>query len=89
MSFAYADRDGLWHDRWQNEDGLPASVRFTIRDAVTGRSLAVSTAAIVRVDVPADCVQQKSKRDCGMPAGEERDKGQRGASKQQASPGGG
>jgi general secretion pathway protein J len=89
LSFAYADRDGRWHDRWQNEDGMPTSVRFTIRDAVTERSLAVSTAAIVRVDVPADCVQQKTKRDCGMSAADARNKGQPGASKQQASPGGG
>jgi general secretion pathway protein J len=89
VSFAYADRDGRWHDSWQNKDTMPTGVRFSIREAVTGRSLAVSTAAIVRVDVPADCVQQKSKRDCGMPADEARDKGQHGVSKQQASPGGG
>ena len=68
---------------------LPASVRFTIRDAVTERSLAVSTAAVVRVDVPVDCVQQKTKRDCGTSADDVRNKGQPGASKQQASPGGG
>jgi general secretion pathway protein J len=89
VSFAYADRDGLWHDRWQNEDGMPTSVRFTVRDAVTERSLAISTAAIVRVDVPADCVGHKTKGDCGMSADEERNNGEPGASKQQASPGGG
>jgi general secretion pathway protein J len=89
LSFAYCDRDGLWHDRWLNEDGMPTSVRFTIRDTVTERSLAVSTAAVVRVDVPVDCVQQKTKRDCGTPADDARNKGQPGAPKQQASPGGG
>jgi general secretion pathway protein J len=88
VSFAYADRDGLWHDRWVNEDDMPASVRFTIRDAVTKRSLAISTAAVVRVDTPVDCVQQKSKRDCGTSAGDDRNKGQPGAAKQQT-PGGG
>jgi general secretion pathway protein J len=89
LSFSYSDRDGLWHDRWQNEDGMPTSVRFTIRDTVTERSLAVSTAAVVRVDVPVDCVQQKTKRDCGTAADDARNKGEPGASKQQASPGGG
>jgi general secretion pathway protein J len=89
VSFAYADRDGLWHDSWLNEDGMPTGVRFTVRDTVSERCLAVSTAAIVRVDVPADCVQQKTKSDCGTPADDARNKSQPGAAKQQAPAGGG
>jgi general secretion pathway protein J len=87
--FAYADREGAWRERWLNEDGLPTGVRFTIRDAVSQRSLAISTAAIVRVDVPAECAQQKSKRDCGKSSGNAPDKEQPGASKQQAPAAGG
>jgi general secretion pathway protein J len=89
VSFAYADRDGSWRDRWLNEDGMPSGVRFTIRDAVSQQSLAISTAAIVRVDVPAECVQQKSKRDCGKSSKDARDKDKPNASKQQAPPAGG
>ena len=89
VSFAYADREGIWRERWLNEDGMPTGVRLTIRDAVSQQSLAVSTAAIVRVDIPAECAQQKSKRDCGKPSGDTRAKGEPGASKEQAPPAGG
>ena len=88
LSFAYADRDGTWRDRWLEEKEMPTSVRFTIRDAVSERSLAVSTATIVRVDVPAECVHPKSERDCGRPAGAGPDNGDPGGSKQSARTGG-
>ncbi len=68
---------------------MPSGVRFTIRDAVSQQSLAISTAAIVRVDIPAECVQQKSKRDCGKSSKDARDKDKPNASKQQAPPAGG
>jgi len=66
VSFAYSDRDGGLRDRWSDEDEMPTSVRFTIRDTVTERSLAVSTTAIVRVNIPAECAHAKSKRECGI-----------------------
>jgi general secretion pathway protein J len=90
VSFAYADRDGVWRDRWSDEDAIPTSVRFTVRDAASERSLAVSTAAIVRVDIPAECASPKSKRECGTSAGDAPAGGQAGAPKsQQATPAGG
>ena len=93
MSFAYADRDGLWRERWLDEDEMPASVRFTIRDLANGHNLAVSTATIIHVDVPAECVKPKSKRECGGQARDAPDNGRAGTPKsqqsQQASPAGG
>jgi general secretion pathway protein J len=84
VSFAYSDRDGGWRDRWSNEDDMPTSVRFTVRDAATERSLAVSTTAIVRVDVPAECAHPKSKRDCGASAEQASDAPQPGKPRSQA-----
>jgi general secretion pathway protein J len=90
VSFAYADRDGIWRDKWLDENEMPASVRFTIRDAASERSLAVSTAAIVRVDVPAECANPKSKRECGTLTGGPPDEGQVGGpNPKRAAPAGG
>jgi general secretion pathway protein J len=65
ISFAYAGRDGFWKNVWQNEAELPAIVRLTVRDAATERALAVSTAALVHVELPASCVHPRDKRECG------------------------
>jgi general secretion pathway protein J len=88
LAFAYADRDGAWRDRWLDEKEMPTSVRFILRDAVSERNLAVSTATIVRVDTPAECVHPKGERDCGRPAGAGPDNGDAGGSKQNARTGG-
>ena len=55
VSFSYSAGDGSWSDTWQNTNQLPAAVRFLIRDTTTGRTLAISSAAIVHVELPADC----------------------------------
>jgi general secretion pathway protein J len=69
ISFAYAGRDGIWKRTWQNASELPAAVRLTVRDAESGRTLSVSTTALVHVDMPAACASGKSKDDCiGLPA---------------------
>jgi general secretion pathway protein J len=83
VSFAYADRDGVWRDKWLDENEMPTSVRFAIRDAASERTLAVSTAAIVRVDIPAECAHPKSKRECGTSAGGAPDSVQPGTPKSQ------
>jgi general secretion pathway protein J len=64
VSFSYSAGDGTWSDTWTNTGDLPAAVRFLIRDSTTGRTLAVSSATIVHVELPADCVGKGSKG-CG------------------------
>jgi len=55
VSFSYSPGDGSWSDTWRNSSGLPAVVRFLVSDLTTGRTLAVSSAAMVHVELPADC----------------------------------
>jgi general secretion pathway protein J len=59
VSFAYAGRNGVWKDAWQNAPELPVVVRITVRQADSDRALSVSTAALVHVDLPVACVKQK------------------------------
>jgi general secretion pathway protein J len=62
--FSYAGIDRVWRDTWQNEPLLPRAVRITLRDLMTGRALPGSTATLLRVDAPADCINAKSFADC-------------------------
>jgi general secretion pathway protein J len=55
LSFAYAGRDDVWMDTWRNAGELPATVRLTVRDTTTGRTLAVTTATAIHVELPASC----------------------------------
>jgi general secretion pathway protein J len=79
VSFAYAGSDGVWKDAWQNATRLPMTVRVTVRDAATQRTLAISTTALVHVELPAACANTNAKTTCiaqpgdqqGAPAGEE------------------
>lgn len=64
VSFSYAGGDGVWKNSWQNQTELPAKVRLTVHGAATERALAVSTAAIVHVDLPAECVRPRNKPEC-------------------------
>lgn len=57
VTFAYAGDDGAWHPKWQSSVQLPRSVRITVRDAITQQILALSTAALVHVDTPAECAR--------------------------------
>jgi general secretion pathway protein J len=71
VSFAYAGRDGIWKNAWQNSQQLPAAVRLTVLDAATRQTLSISTTAVVHVELPAACVDAKSKADCTVqPAGQ-------------------
>jgi general secretion pathway protein J len=56
VSFAFAGPDGVWKEAWQGVPELPAVVRVTLRDGVSGRPLSVSTAAPVHVDMPVSCL---------------------------------
>jgi len=61
---SYAGADRVWRDTWQHETLLPKAVRLTVRDAVTGTTLAASTATLLHVEIPADCINAKSFADC-------------------------
>jgi len=65
ISFSYASGDGSWSDTWPNTGQLPAAVRFLIRDSTTGRTLAVSSATVVHVELPADCIGGQASEGCG------------------------
>ena len=64
VSFAYAGSNGTWQKDWQNVPQLPAAVRLTVRDATSGRTLTISTTALVHVELPAACIGDSSKDDC-------------------------
>jgi general secretion pathway protein J len=64
VSFSYASDDGSWSDAWQNTGQLPSVVRFLVRDQTSGRTLAVSSATMVHVELPADCASTASQA-CG------------------------
>ena len=56
ISFAFAGHDRVWQDSWQDVKQLPAAVRVTVRNALTDEILPVSTATLIRVSAPAECV---------------------------------
>jgi general secretion pathway protein J len=64
VSFAFAGADRVWQDVWRDSTMLPTAVRIRVRDAGSGQILAVSTAALLHVDVPAECIGQKSVQQC-------------------------
>jgi general secretion pathway protein J len=64
VSFAYAGPDGSWQPTWRDQMELPATIRISVRDAGTGQVLAVSSAAIVHVNAPAECARAKNITAC-------------------------
>jgi general secretion pathway protein J len=56
VTFAYAGPDGAWQTAWRAAPQLPAKIRVTVRDVLTQQRLAISTAALVHVDTPVECV---------------------------------
>jgi general secretion pathway protein J len=64
VSFSYAGEDRVWLDAWPSADRLPRAIRITVRDPASGRTLPVSTIAVVRADVPARCVFTKTAASC-------------------------
>jgi general secretion pathway protein J len=65
--FAYAGPDRVWRNVWQDPGRLPAAVRLSVLDTATRATLSSSTATIVHVDTPAECVTAKVLRDCVYP----------------------
>lgn len=64
VSFAFAGTDRLWRSTWRDAAVLPSATRVEVRDAATDQVLAVSTVALLHVDLPAQCVGQKSAQQC-------------------------
>ena len=80
VTFSYSSGDGAWQDTWQNSNQLPAAVRFLVRDTTTGRTLAISSATVVHVEMQGGCGGSPSP---GLPT---QGSPQQGASQQGASP---
>ena len=64
VMFSYSSPDGTWRPTWQSAAQLPTKIRITVRDGITQQRLAVSTAALVHIDTPADCVKAKNFTQC-------------------------
>jgi len=64
VMFSYASVGGSWQPTWQKAVMLPAKIKVTVRDGVTQQQLAISTAALVHIDTPVDCVKAKSVTQC-------------------------
>lgn len=57
VSFAFAGRDRAWHETWHDPSLLPNAVRVTLRNAKTDEISPVSTAALLNLNAPAECVR--------------------------------
>jgi general secretion pathway protein J len=59
VTFAYAGADQVWQPNWRDQPQLPSMIRVAVRDSATGQVLAVSSAATVHVNAPAECARAK------------------------------
>jgi general secretion pathway protein J len=64
VSFAYAGPDQVWQRQWRGQKLLPEAIRISVRDIASGQLLAVSSAAIVHVNAPAECARAKNPAEC-------------------------
>ena len=64
VSFSYAGPDQVWQKQWQGQRRLPEMIRINVRDIASGQVLAVSGAAIVHVNAPAECARAKNPVSC-------------------------
>ncbi len=64
VSFSYAGPDQVWQKQWLGQKQLPDTIRISVRDIASGRVLAVSSAAIVHVNAPAECARAKNPVQC-------------------------
>ena len=65
--FSYAGPDRVWQNNWRDADRLPIAIRVLVRDAATQHTLAVSTATILHVSVPAECATAQDPKKCIYP----------------------
>jgi general secretion pathway protein J len=64
VSFSYAGPDQVWQREWRGQKQLPDTVRISVRDIATGQVLAVSGAAIVHINAPAECARAANAVQC-------------------------
>lgn len=64
VTFAYAGADRVWQPTWRGQMELPGMIRVSVRDGTTGQVLAVSSAALVHINAPAECARSKSPTVC-------------------------
>jgi general secretion pathway protein J len=64
VTFAYAGPDQVFQPNWSGQMQLPNMIRVSVRDSATGQVLAVSGAAIVHVNAPAECARAKNVTAC-------------------------
>ncbi|MET0674948.1 MAG: prepilin-type N-terminal cleavage/methylation domain-containing protein [Bradyrhizobium sp.] len=64
VTFAYAGADRVWRPVWHDRMQLPHVIRVAVRDGRTGQVLAVSSAATVHVNAPAECARARSVPAC-------------------------
>jgi general secretion pathway protein J len=64
ISFSYAGPDQVWQREWRRQKQLPDTVRISVRDIATGQVLAVSGAAIVHINAPAECARATNAVQC-------------------------
>ncbi|MGH6935609.1 MAG: PulJ/GspJ family protein [Methylocella sp.] len=57
VSFAFAGSDRIWQETWHDVMQLPNAVRVTVRNAMTDQILPASTATLLDVNAPAECVR--------------------------------
>jgi general secretion pathway protein J len=64
VTFSYAGPDQVWQPEWRDRMQLPDTIRIAVRDGATGQVLSVSSAAIVHVNMPAECARAADARQC-------------------------
>jgi general secretion pathway protein J len=64
VTFAYAGADRVWQPNWLGQMQLPSLIRVAVRDSASGQILAVSSAATVHVNAPAECARASSPIAC-------------------------
>ncbi|HLK83424.1 MAG TPA: prepilin-type N-terminal cleavage/methylation domain-containing protein [Xanthobacteraceae bacterium] len=64
ISFSYAGPDRVWRDTWRGAAQLPRAIRVSVRDSASSRTLAVSTSALIRAELPARCAAAKAGDAC-------------------------
>ena len=59
--------DRVWRETWRGAKQLPRTVRVSVRDAATSRTLAMSTSTFVHAEIPARCTWPGSGGGCSRP----------------------
>jgi general secretion pathway protein J len=64
LKISYAGKDQLWHDLWHLQIQLPWAVKLTIEGVAPGRTMSIATIAVVRSQLPVDCLDANSSDAC-------------------------